>query len=238
MRHFSVLSLCLLAAACFGSPLPSQAPGDLAQRTVQKDGVNYPFVVFVPTTSSAGTALPAMLLVHGAGGNGPDFLATWQSFAESHGIILVAPTLDLSAAAEVNVPVVFPAIMDAVRREWSVDASRLYVFGYSAGGYFAFDAALLNSTYFAAAGIFASVIQPEYDGVAKQAVRRTGIAMYMGDRDQYFTLAQARRTRDLLQANGVDVRYVELPNQGHDYLTASAYVNADAWAFMSGHRIP
>ncbi len=121
------------------------------------------------------------------------------------------------------------------KEKWSVDRRRLYVFDYSAGGYFAYDAALLNSEYFAAGGVFAGIIQPEYDGIARQATRRTGIAVYIGDRDQFFSVAQARRTRDVLQANHVDVRYVELPNQDHNYGAAASFVNADVWRFFSAH---
>ena len=120
-----------------------------------------------------------------------------------------------------------------MKSEWNVDVTRRYLFGYSAGGYFVYDAALLSANYFAAAAIFASVIQPDYDGIVAQAQRKTSIAIYLGDHDQYFTVAQGRRTRDLLVAAGMDVRYVELAGQSHDYGVAAASVNADAWAFMS-----
>ena len=101
-----------------------------------------------------------------------------------------------------------------------------------------YDAALLNSDYFAGAAIFASVIQPEYDGIVRQARRKTGIAIYLGDRDQYFSLQQGRRTRDLLLAHGMTVHYVELANHDHDYSAVAGTVNDDAWQFLISRRVP
>ena len=124
--------------------------------------------------------------------------------------------------------------MDAVQDEWSVDRSRRYLFGYSAGGYFVFDAALLNADYFAAAGVFASVIQPDYDGIVQQATRKTGIAVYLGDQDQCFSLQQGR-TRDLLLASGMDVHYVEIANRDHNYRAVASVVNPDVWTFLTAH---
>lgn len=213
------------------------AGGAVVARVMHYNGNDYPFAVYVPSTYASGTALPALLLVHGAGGNGPNFLENWRTFAESKGIILVAPTLDESAEAETQVPQVFPRIMDAVQSEWSVDPQRRYLFGYSAGGYFVYDAALLNSDYFAAAGVFAAVIQPDYDGIVSEAKRKTAIAIYIGDSDPYFSFAQGRRTRDLLVAGGIDVHYVELANQDHNYPAVSAAINADVWKYLEAHPL-
>ncbi len=76
-----------------------------------------------------------------------------------------------------------------------IDPKRLYLFGYSNGGYATYDAAMFDSDYFAGAGVFAGIITPDYDGIVNQAQRKTAFSIYIGDSDQYFTLAQARRTR-------------------------------------------
>jgi dipeptidyl aminopeptidase/acylaminoacyl peptidase len=128
--------------------------------------------------------------------------------------------------------------MDTVKQSWHFDPHRAYVFGYSAGGYSTFDAATLDSTYFASAGVFAAIITPDYYSIITQAQRKTPIAIYIGDHDQFFTLAQTRATRDVLVANGFTVHYVELPNQDHNYAAASAQVNSDAWNFMSQYSLP
>jgi poly(3-hydroxybutyrate) depolymerase len=222
-------------SSCGSSPAsqPGVTPG-----TIQFQGSQYPYAVFVPSTYDHVHALPAILLVHGGGGNGPDFLKIWQDFAEKNGIILVAPTLPLGAALEAQVPQLFPALMELVKRQWQLDSRRIYVFGYSAGGYSTFDAATLDSTYFAAAGVFAGIITPDYYWIVKQAKRKTPIAIYIGDHDQFFSFKQTRATRDELLANGFTVHYVEIPNQDHNYPAISAWVNQDVWTFMSQYALP
>lgn len=233
--HFAgviVTLIVLLSSGCIAQTQPVTTPG-IVQRVMRLDGIDYPYVVFAPSTYNASMALPSVLLVHGAGGNGVEILQYWRDLAEAKGIILIAPTLDLSAEAETQVPIVFPKLMQAAQREWTIDPTRRFLFGYSAGGYFAYDAALLSANTFAGAAIFASVIQPAYDEIARQASRKTSIAIYLGDHDQYFTLAQGRRTRDLLTANGVDVHYVELSGHDHQYGAVANFVNTDAWQYLT-----
>jgi predicted esterase len=211
---------------------PATAPG-----TIQFQGNQYPYAVFVPSTYDHVHALPAILLVHGGGGNGPDFLKIWQEFAEKNGIILVAPTLPLGAALEAQVPQLFPALVELVKTQWQVDSRRIYLFGYSAGGYSVFDAAMLDSSYFSAAGVFAAIITPDYYWIVQKAQRKTPIAMYIGDHDQFFSLTQTRATRDLLVGMGFPVHYVEIPNQDHNYPAIAGWVNQDVWTFMSRYSL-
>ena len=219
---------------------PLAVPGTVSQQnfTFSGNGATYPYLVFTPTAWTAEKQMPALLLIHGAGGTGSDMLSVWQSFADQQGIILVAPTFPLDSQWETFVPQLFPALMDTVRQSLHFDSTRVYVFGYSAGSYSTFDAATLSSNYFAAAGVFAGIITPDYDYIVTEATRKTPIAIYIGDQDQYFTLAETRRTRDLLLSNGFPVHYVEIPDQDHNYPAASAYVNSDAWAYMSRYSLP
>lgn len=165
-------------------------------------------------------------------------LNAWKDLAAQQRIVLVAPDFPLDAKFETTVPELFPALMDTAKKAHRFDSRRVYVFGYSAGGYCAYDAATLSSTYFAAAGIFAMTISPEYESIVLQAKRKTPIAIYIGDRDQFWTLAQVRKTRDLLVANHFPVHYMELARQDHNYFSASSTVNADVWKFMGGVSLP
>jgi len=165
-------------------------------------------------------------------------LNLWRGLAEEKGILLLAPTLSLTAQQETRVPVLFPALLGAARARWTLDPRRVYAFGYSAGGYFAFDAATVVSGTFAAAGVFAAIIAPGYEWIAQQPGRKSPIALYIGDHDQFFTQNQTRGTRDLLTRNGFTVHYVELPNQDHDYPAIADRVNQDAWAFLGQYSLP
>ena len=179
-----------------------------------------------------GQRLPVLLLVHGFGGKGQDMLSLWQTFANQQGIILVAPTFPLGQQFEALVPGLYPQLMDSIKPAWDFDPHRVYVFGYSAGGYTSFEAATEASTYFASAGVFAAIITPDYYWIVTSARRKTPIALYIGDHDQFFTLDQTRSTRDELVSNGFTVHYVELTNQDHNYGAVADKVNADAWSLL------
>lgn len=228
-----LLVCCLLACTACASRNPARA--SIQERHLKFENIDYSYVVYVPKKYDSAQALPAILLLHGGGGQGRDILENWKDYAEKAGILLVAPTLPYSNSFEERIPRLFPALMDSARAEWNIDARRMYVFGYSAGGYCAFDALTLLSNYFAGGGVFAAIITPEYDWIVTKAQRKVPVAYYIGDSDQAFKLSQTRRTRDLLQKSGFPVRYVEIPNQDHAYYRVSNAVNQDAWKFMTGH---
>jgi poly(3-hydroxybutyrate) depolymerase len=211
----------------------SQVPG-LAQRQVQFQQAVYPFYVFVPSSLKGTHPLPAVLLIHGGGGKGPDLIASWKTFAEQNGIVLVGPTLPLGGDFETAVATqLYPMIMDAARQEWNIDPKRIYLFGVSAGGYTVFDASMFDSEYFAGGGVFAAVITHDYDWIVQKAQRKIPIAIYMGDHDEFFTVAQAQATRDLLAASGFPVRLTIFPNLDHNYGAVAGTVNADVWNFFA-----
>ena len=220
------------------SPAFPQIPG-LAQRQVQFQQAVYPFYVFLPSSFNGSHPLPAVLLIHGGGGKGPDMIQFWKNFADQTGIILVAPTLPLGGNFETAVaPQLYPMIMDTARNEWNIDVKRIYLFGVSAGGYTVFDVCMFDSQYFAAGGVFAAVITPNYDWVLQRASRKIPIAIYMGDHDQFFTVAQAQATRDLLAANGFPVQLTIFPNLDHNYTAVANTVNPDVWNFFSQAPLP
>jgi dienelactone hydrolase len=113
-----------------------------------------------------------------------------------------------------------------------IDAQRIYLFGFSAGGYTVFGAGMLDSQ-FAGGGVFAAVLTPDYDWIGQRATRKIPIAIYIGDHDQFFTVAQAQRTRDLRAANGFLVRLTVFPNLDHNYGAVAATVNPGVWNFFT-----
>jgi predicted esterase len=128
--------------------------------------------------------------------------------------------------------------MDAARKEWNIDAQRIYLFGFSAGGYPVYDVSMFDSQYFAGAGVFAAVITPDYDWILQKATRKIPIAIYMGDHDEFFTVAQAQATYDLLTTNGYTVRLKIFPNLDHNYGAVADIVNADVWNFFARNPPP
>lgn len=214
------------------------SPGpDIISRQLNFGGSNFKYYLFCPVSKAPNRQPPLLFLVHGAGGNGRDFVGVWHEFAAQNGIALLAPTLRLGEDLEKHVADLFPEFVEDAKQKCQVDPRRVYLFGYSAGGYSTFDVATIDSTYFAGATVLAGVITPDYDWILSRAQRKTPIAMYIGDRDEYFSLALAQRTRNALLQKGFPVHYVEIPQQRHNYGANFRWVQQDSWNFMSGYAL-
>jgi len=199
--------------------------------TVTCDQRVYDYVLSAPKTHDR---LSAIMLLHGAGGQAGDMVELWAPLAAREHVVLIAPQLPRELAFEQVAPAVFA---DAERLA-TIDSARVYLFGYSMGGYLTYDGAMFDSDIFAGAGVYASVIDPDYDSIVEHAKRKIPIAIFIGDRDQYNSIDRARQTRALLENKGFPVHYVELPGQDHFYLPVRDSVNDDAWRFLSKYRLP
>lgn len=227
----TALAVILLAA---GLAAPSAAPAQTF-RTVSCEGASYRYLLVAPQFSRP---KPALLLLHGAGGHAHDLVVPWQSFAETHDLVLIAPELPRERAFEDAAPAVFRCVVDDARKVVSLDPKRLYVLGNSMGGYLAYDAAMFESDYFAAVAVHAAAIDPGYDGILAKATRKIPIAIFIGDRDPLVPLASVRRTRDLLRSAGFPVAYEEIEGHDHQYELAADRINREAWSFFEAHPLP
>jgi dienelactone hydrolase len=203
--------------------------------SVQCGNLSYNYVLSVPDGVASP---PAIMVLHGAGGVASEMTQAWQPLATANGIVLIAPQLPRGRWFEDVAPAVFRCVIADAHAHAAFDASHTYLFGYSMGGYLAFDGALLASDLFAAVTVYAAAIAPAYDSIVTKATHKVPVAMYVGDHDPYFPVATTRRTRDVLLANGFTVRYTEYPEQGHAFPPISERLQRDAWAFMSPYGLP
>jgi predicted esterase len=204
-------------------------------KTVRCESGKYQYHLFSknPTTVS-----PAILLLHGAGDDAGDFIKPWEGLAKKEVVVLIVPQLDRNKKFEDVAMAVFRCIIADASKQVAIDPRRIYVFGHSAGGYLAYDAATLDSQFYAAVAVHAMEINADYTWIVKRAQRKTPIAIYIGDHDEFFSQESVRKTRDLLQNAGFPVHYVELKNHGHDYYYLSDRINKDAWEFLKDKQLP
>ena len=223
----STRMLLAMALSFVGLPSPKHHAVTCDQRV-------YDYLLSAPKTHDR---LSAIMLLHGAGGQAGDMVELWAPLAAREHVVLIAPQLPRELAFEQVAPAVFRCVLADAERLAAIDSARVYLFGYSMGGYLTYDGAMFDSDIFAGAGVYAAVIDPDYDSILDRAKRKIPIAIFIGDHDQFNPVDGARETRDLLQQHGFPVHYREFPGQDHAYSPVGDSVNADAWRFLSAYRL-
>lgn len=242
----ATLATAVAATAAAGSssaPAPTSHEGSPHSKTsehkVSCAGRTYHYLLYQPATedSPAEMRWPALLLLHGANGEPEPMLEAWKKLASQRGIILIAPEIPSERWFEPLAPAVFRCEAEDAEKLAPIDAARVSVFGYSMGGYLAYDAAMYESEFFAAVVVLSMGIAPYYDGIVAHATRKMPLAIYTGDSDQLVDVRNVRRTVEMLKQAGFSVHYVELKGHDHEYLPASDKINADAWNFLSDKKL-
>jgi poly(3-hydroxybutyrate) depolymerase len=125
------------------------------KQTLTSQGTSRTYYTFVPEKLTA--PAPLLLLLHGSGRDGMSQIDEWKTLAEKEGIILAAPDSANSREWSMNTdgPEFLHDVVEAVRAKNSVDGKRIYIFGHSAGAVFALYMGVMESRYFAAAGVHA-----------------------------------------------------------------------------------
>jgi len=95
-----------------------------------------------------------------------------------------------------------------------------------------------ESEYFAAtavhAGSWRSNEELSYVHLAK---RKTPIAIFIGDVDQYFPIDSVRKTEELLKSNQFPVQVTVMKGHDHWYYDLAPDINRNAWAFLKQHSL-
>src|ERR1041385_3803509 len=149
------------------------------KQTLTSLGAERTYYTFVPERLTA--PAPLLLLLHGSGRDGMSQIDEWKALAEKEGIILVAPDSANSREWNMNTdgPEFLHDIVETVRAKHSVDGSRLYLFGHSAGAVFALNMEVMESRYFAAVGIHAGAMGEDFYPYLDLAKRKIPIAIWV-----------------------------------------------------------
>lgn len=233
----SGLMLCALFSASMHGQKPAppiSAPENerSAKYTFEFAGKSRTYSVFIPSSEGP---LPAVVLLHGSGRNGQVMIDAWRDLASKEHFIIVAPdSFDPSGwSVKVDSPDFLHAVVEQVEAKHAVDTSRIYLFGHSAGAVHALVFAVIDSHYFAATAAHAGALPPGYEKpIFARVERRMRIAIWVGDRDQFFSVNAVTASKRLFEANGFDVKLTVIPDHDHNYYLVSDQVNAQAWEFL------
>ena len=184
--------------------------------------------------------MPVVVVLHGSGRNGEIMAQAWKDLARREGFIVAAPDSFDSAmwGSTIDPPEFFRAVVDQVKTRHAIDASRVYLFGHSAGAAYALFLAVINSDLFAATAIHAGALQGNPEGLFEQADRKMPIAIWVGNHDPFFPVDMVEATKRLYAANGFPINVSLIPNHDHNYYVISDEVNGKAWNFLKDTHIP
>jgi predicted peptidase len=232
-------------------------------RAVEKNGVSYPYQVYVPVDYAPATTWPVILFLHGAGERGSDgLLQTAVGLApavrrspERFPAIIVFPQVPRDSQW-VGIPA--DAAVDALRQtmmEFQVDPDRVYLTGLSMGGHGTWYLAYRHPDLFAAVvpicGWVPDVPQfkgsvpvvppdsgPPLHAVARQ-LRNVPVWIFHGEMDRVVPVAGSREPAAALREAGGNVRYTEFLGVDHNSWDA-AYGSQEFtdWLFAQRRRAP
>lgn len=188
--------------------------------------------------------LPIVFAFHGMGIDSKDFMPRYSKLDElaaKHHCILVYPNaLDrhwgLQPEHLQGDIAFFDALLDALAKKYRIDDKRIYVTGMSNGGYMAHEVGIARSTKIAAVASHSSGLSVAEFVRGIHAERKFPVLIIHGDADQILSVDLARKTRDLYQKEGHEVKYVEVPGLKHMWAN-KVDINEQIWKFFEEHPL-
>jgi poly(3-hydroxybutyrate) depolymerase len=200
------------------------ATGELAMAYRSSfDGKLVPYRVFVPSNYNKSKKYPLLVMLHGAGGNETDFVDAYRKlfpkFAEERGYIIASvngrgPLSGYTKESGGEQDVL--DVADLMKKNYSVDASRVYLGGHSMGGGGTWRLGLLYADRWAGliplAGSNPSAL-PGYEALLK--TRKLPIMMVCGEKDALVAVAGCRTIAEKTKAIDAPLKYAEYPGADH-----------------------
>ncbi len=261
------------------------------QRQIDVDEVERSYALHVPPGIAPGAPLVVVLHGRGSSGKDEIARGRWQAKADKERFIVAAPdALSSYDGVEPksrlmvrdwlrrkyralrgrnltrwhggdNDMGLIVSMIDQLKAEWKVDPSRIYLVGYSRGGFMAHALALEITDRLAGVAVVSPDVEPE---ITKPPTRPLSFLLVSGDRDPFHPVTGDRpaatmerwRTLDhcppLVKEEaespdltiegagpcdgGTEVRYVIVHGVGHDWAGASIIYSDISWAFLSRFR--
>jgi pimeloyl-ACP methyl ester carboxylesterase len=191
--------------------------GDMRRAYLSKaDQTLQPYRIFVPTQYDGSKATPLVVALHGMGGDENSMFDGYHEVmkveAQRVGFLVVCPKGRDNASmyrgtAEQDVL----DVLAEVRRDYKVDAKRIYLMGHSMGGYGTWSTAIDHPELFAALGPISG------GGNAAGMEKIKDIPQYVvhGDDDRTVNVNQSRNMVAAGKKLNAPITYVEVPGGSH-----------------------
>ena len=203
-------------------------------------GKSIPYALFVPSTYNASAKSPLIVALHGAG-RPFDWMMGYEGmidFAERDGFIVVSPLgyhprgwygsrgpglggNKPAAAGEEPLPQNLGElsekdvmnVLEIAKREFNVDADRIYLWGHSMGGAGTYHLAAKHPSLWA--GLAVAAPAPSAPPTQLEAFKHVPVLVLHGDDDRTVPVAQTREWVAKMKELGMQHLYIEVPGGDH-----------------------
>jgi predicted esterase len=197
----------------------------------------YKYVVQLPRGYEAqkNRKFPAILYLHGSGDRGDDLPnieknSVFQFLAQHEDMPLIAVAPQCPAGTWWH-PLMLMTLLDEVQKKYRVDADRIYLTGFSMGGFGTWETALWYPERFAAIVPICGVGDPA------DMARLKGMPTWVfhGDADDVVSCELDVAGVDALKKAGGNVKMTVYPRVKHDSWTAT-YANPEVYKWMLAQK--
>src|SRR6185503_4292385 len=210
----------------------------ITKQTIEFGSKKRVYYLYVPENVASKPAL--ILTLHGSNRDGMSLVEKWKDIADQEGFILAGPNaMDSTKWSPTDdSPEFLREIVEQLKAKYSIDPKRVFLFGHSAGSVYALNLSMSQSEYFAATAVHAgSWRSSEELALVQLAKRKTPIAIFVGDVDQFFPLDSVKKTEELLKSNQFPVQVTVMKGHDHWYYDLAPDINRNAWAFLKQHSL-
>ncbi|MBU0494605.1 MAG: prolyl oligopeptidase family serine peptidase [Chloroflexi bacterium] len=234
------------------SPTPTQ-PGDQQRGYSIKTGIidargnprtiHLAYLLFLPRTywTQPAKKWPLILFLHGSDGRGGSTLISLKSEGipklveqqPNFPFIVVSPRYPEGGGDDVWWPHLadgLAALLTKITAEYAVDPDRVYLTGFSMGGYGTWSIAALYPDRFAAIAPVCGGASPD----TARALCHVPVWAFHGELDSMVPLIEEQGAVDALQACGGDVQLTIYPGAGH-YIWPQTYDNPALYTWFLEH---
>lgn len=190
-----------------------------------------PYRVFVPSAYNAAKPMPLVVALHGMGGDENSYFTAYDNGivkreAEARGYLVVCPKGRGSASmyagdAEKDVM----DVIAAMKRDYNVDADRVYLTGHSMGGYGTWSIAPKYPEMFAALAPIAGGGIPS----SLSKIKHIPQIVIHGDKDPTVSVERSRVMVKAAQELGIKIKYIEVPGGNHTDIAVPAMKDIFDW---------
>ncbi|HXM18048.1 MAG TPA: PHB depolymerase family esterase [Candidatus Tumulicola sp.] len=203
--------------------------------TSPADGTKQPVGLYVPATYDGKKPVPLVVLLHGRTQTEEDMLAypIFRDLAERTGAIILAPFARGDIQYADPAPAEIYRAVEQARSAFAIDPKRVYLSGYSMGGFGVFEVGPAHPEVWAGfLSIAGSMTNADRADVLNRFVGKP-VYVVSGQLDDNVPNAYARLTVQWLQDGGIEARYYEQPNGLH-HLQSIYPAIVKAWMDMLG----